>query len=44
MLGYRTNQMVIRHYQKYVQKYVPNLTRRDGDALARALDKRLTSR
>jgi hypothetical protein len=36
MLGHRTTQMVIRHYHKYV----PNLTRRDGDALARALGKR----
>ncbi len=36
MLGHRTTQMVIRHYQKYV----PNLTRRDGDALARTVDKR----
>jgi hypothetical protein len=35
-LGHRTTQMVIRHYHKYV----PNLTRRDGDALARALGKR----
>ena len=32
--------MVIRHYHKL--KYVPNLTRRDGNARARALDKRLT--
>lgn len=40
MLGHRTTQMVIRHYHKYV----PNLTRRDGDALARALDKRLRRR
>ena len=35
MPGHRTTQMVIRHYHKSV----PNLTRRDGDALARALDK-----
>ena len=40
MLGHRTTQMVIRHYHKYV----PNLTRRDGDALARTLDKRLRVR
>jgi integrase len=40
MLGHRTTQMVIRHYHKYV----PNLTRRDGDALARTLDKRLRPR
>jgi integrase len=37
MLGHRTTQMAIRHYQKYV----PNLTCRDGDALARTVDKRL---
>jgi integrase len=37
MLGHRTTQMVIRHYHKYV----PNLTRRDGDALARAVDRGL---
>ena len=40
MLGHRTTQMVIRHYHKYV----PNLTRRDGDALARTLDQRLRVR
>jgi integrase len=40
MLGHRTTQMVIRHYHKYV----PNLTRRDGDALARTLDRRLGRR
>ena len=38
--GHRTTQMVIRHYHKYV----PNLTRRDGDALARALNKRMRPR
>jgi integrase len=40
MLGHRTTQMLIRHYHKYV----PNPTRQDGDALARALDKRLRPR
>jgi integrase len=40
MLGHRTTQMVIRHYHKYV----PNLTRRNGDALARPLDKWLRPR
>jgi hypothetical protein len=33
--GKPRDQIVIRYYQKSV----PNLTRRDGDALARALDK-----
>jgi len=39
-LGHRTTQMVIRHYHECV----PNLTCRDGDALARTLDKRLRVR
>ena len=34
VLGHTTTAMVIRHYHKYV----PNLTRRDGAALAAVLD------
>jgi hypothetical protein len=34
MLGHTTTEMVIRHYHKFI----PNLTRQDGSALASQID------